>query len=111
MIRVWWTTETKTAKVRADGTDECCVCRREQPFTLFVQYHTAKLLGAFGRVSGREYLRLCDVCGHGDVLPVSVATVAEADAVIPYNERHGCLVFAVIVAGCVLFALVAGSIR
>lgn len=107
---IWWTSETKAVPVRPDGMGGCSVCRCERPFSLFVQYRSTRLYSTFGRVSGREYLRLCDVCGHGQVTPVSVATVEAGDAAIPYLERQGCRGFFLIFVACLLFALVVGSL-
>ncbi|MFN7987880.1 MAG: tetratricopeptide repeat protein [Thermoanaerobaculia bacterium] len=98
-----WGTRAKSVDLGPAGAGDCPACGPERPFRWRLDYKAHHLYYAFGFVSGKRYLRACEVCGRGEVQPAAAVEASLGRSVIPFMERFGCLTAVGGLAAVVLF--------
>jgi len=87
------------------GTELCATCGQSRPFRWKLHYQLNHLYYVFGFVSGKQYLRACEVCGRGAVHPAAEVEASLGKSAIPFMDRFGCLAALGGVASLILFAV------
>lgn len=106
-ILIWGTTP-KSVDLGPAGNGECGTCGQERPYRWQLQYQVNHLYYAFGFVSRKRYLRICEICSRGELQPVASLEAALGRSVIPFMERFGCLAAAGGLAAIVLLLALVG---
>lgn len=84
------------------GVQSCARCGMSRPFRAFLSYKTFHLYWVFGTVYNKKYLAACSVCSQGGPLDKTLLGPAAGAEPIPFMEKWGLGLLAVIVAGVVV---------
>ena len=106
-----WGTSPKLVDLGPAGSGECPTCGLERPFRWQLRYRVHHVYYAFGFVSGKRYLRACEICGRGEPQPPAEVEASIGKNVIPFLERLGCLAVAGGLAAIVVLLGLVGFFR
>ena len=89
---------------------ECANCGRMQPFQLSFAYKFFHVYGIFRLVTKKRYWISCEICEQGWELKPEMVESAMREPPIPFWDRYGLVVSAVLIAG-LLYVLVPTSVE
>ncbi len=84
-------TSPKLVDLGPAANGECSNCGLERPFRWQLRYDVHHIYYAFGFVSGKRYLRACEICGCGEPQPAAQIEASLGKSVIPFLDRFGLL--------------------
>jgi hypothetical protein len=76
--------------------EQCPVCERKRPFSIWLQYEYDHVWYIFGWLRSRKYYLLCDVCNRGKKLDRREYEQGIGKLPIPFMQRYGRLLLPVI---------------
>lgn len=100
-----WGSRSESKDLGQAETKPCPTCERDRPFHLHVQYRLHHVWYLFKWVTGRQYLRLCEVCHRGTEVPAASLAPAVTKTAVPLYHRFSWALPVPLVAIGVVFGI------
>ena len=106
-----WGHRGKTSSSAPAGVPSVPTAVRRALLKNVLEYQLNHVYYIFGFVSKKRYLRLCEVCGRGEVLGAAAVESQPGKVPIPWLDRFGCLGVLGAIAGLILLAVVFAQLQ
>jgi len=99
-----WGSKGEVEVLKADEHKHCQVCEKERTFMVQLHYKVNHIWYLFKWVTGKQYVKVCEVCQRGEKLVTKEVEDKLGKPAIPFMHRWGWAFLIALIVGFVVFA-------